>query len=81
MTESNPCRVVYLSETPPLQREPFADYGDLLSVGDLCRITGQSDQTVRHLCATSKLPAVHIGRRWYVPKTLFIDYLSGVHHG
>ena len=58
-------------------REPFSEYGDLLNVEDLCEITGQSENTIRALCRRGQLPAVQIGRRWYVPKNRFIDMIEG----
>ena len=42
-----------------------------------CReITGLSNQTLRTSCASGQIPAVKIGRRWFVPKSRFADYVG-----
>lgn len=73
------CRVVYLSETPPESRSAqmlFEDYPDLLTPAHLSEITGQCEATVRSLCSKGKLPAVRIGKRWYVPKTAMVSFVE-----
>lgn len=52
-------------------------YPDVLNIGHVCEITGLSAQTIRQECAKGHLPAVRIGRRWFVTKPMFIDYLVG----
>ena len=52
-------------------------YPDVLNIGHVCEITGLSAQTIRQECAKGNLPAVRIGRRWFVTKPMFIDYLVG----
>ena len=52
-------------------------YPDVLNIGHICEITGLSAQTVRQECSRGNLPAVRIGRRWFVTKPMFIDYLVG----
>ena len=58
-------------------RVPFSGYPDLLGVPELVDILGQCAATVRSLCARQKLPAVRIGRRWYVPKAALVDMFGG----
>ena len=36
-----------------------------------------AQNTVRSLCRNGQIPAVHIGRRWYVPRAK-LDELTGV---
>ncbi len=60
----------------PAQAEPFAGYPDLLTVGHMQEITGMSAQAVRTSCASGQIPAVKIGRRWFVPKSRFADYVG-----
>ncbi len=55
------------------------DYPDLLGIPHLVEITGQSAQTMRGLCARGELPAVRIGRRWYVPKASFVEFLGAAY--
>lgn len=60
-----------------MRAAPFSDYPDLLGVPELVEILGQCSATVRNLCACQKLPAVRIGRRWYVPKAALVDMIGG----
>lgn len=62
---------------PPARPEPFAGYADLLSVKDMCAATGLSAQTIRASCASGQLPAVKIGRAWFVPKSKLVEYVGG----
>lgn len=74
------CKVVYVSATPPdnlSARMLFEDYPDLLTPAHLSEITGQCEATIRSLCSRQKLPAVRIGKRWYVPKTAMMDFVEG----
>lgn len=50
---------------------------DLLTVPQMADSLGVSQNTVRNLCRSGELPAVHIGRRWYVPRAR-LDELVGV---
>ena len=62
-------------------REPFAEYGDLLTVNDVCEITGMSAQTARRCIERGDLPGRKIGRRWFVPKSRFIEFMEGGSYG
>lgn len=53
------------------------EYGDLLTVTDLSKLTGLSTQTIRGECRAGSLPSCKIGRRYFIPKTLLIQYLEG----
>lgn len=55
------------------------DYPDLLNVGHMREITGLSAQTIRAECANGRIPAVRIGRRWFIPKALFAEYVGGAY--
>lgn len=54
----------------------LADYPDLLTVRDLRELTGLSAQTIRTEINGGSLPGCRIGRRLYVPKAHFIDYIE-----
>lgn len=74
------CRVVYASDSPmsaPRAQMLFEDYPDLLTPAHLSEITGQCEATIRSLCGRGKLPAVRIGKRWYVPKTAMSAFVNG----
>ncbi len=74
------CRVVYVSDAPmgaTRTQMLFEDYPDLLTPSHLSEITGQCEATIRSLCGRGKLPAVRIGKRWYVPKTAMAAFVNG----
>jgi len=54
-------------------------YPDLLNVGHMIEVTGLSGQTIRSECAKGSIPAVRIGRRWFVPKALFAEYVGAAY--
>lgn len=54
----------------------LAGYPDLLTVRDLHALTGLSEQTIRAEINSGNLPGCRIGRKLYVPKTHFIDYIE-----
>jgi len=56
---------------------PSAVLPDLLTVEQMADILGLAQNTVRSLCRNGQIPAVHIGRRWYVPRAK-LDELTGV---
>ena len=74
-------KILYVSETAPVisseEKDLFARYPDLLTPQHISEITGQCQATIRSLCVTQALPAVRIGRRWYVPKPALIEYVQG----
>lgn len=53
----------------------FDGFGDLLTVDDVAAILHVSRKTVQTLCKRGDLPAIKIGRRWYVPKIRLVEYL------
>ena len=54
----------------------FEGYGDMLTVDDLAAILHVSRKTVQNQCRRGDLPAIPIGRRWYVPKTHLVEFLT-----
>ena len=53
----------------------FDGYGDMLTVDDLAQILHVSRKTVQNRCRAGDLPAVAIGRRWYVPKSRLVAFI------
>ena len=49
---------------------------DMLTVEQLAQMLGLSQNTVRSLCRSGELPAVHIGRRWYVPRAKLNEFVG-----
>lgn len=77
-TEPQPCRMVYLSEKPPVDApEMLAGEPELLTVQRMHEITGVSEQVIRKEIADGRLPGCKIGRRLFVPKHKFIEYANG----
>lgn len=76
ITGPTPCRVMYLSETPPGE-QMLSDYPDLLTVQDLHEITGVSEQVIRAEVRAGHLPGQRIGRRIFVAKPVLIQYMMG----
>ena len=65
------------ADTMPESFQLLADRPDLLPVEpDLRELTGQSAQTIRALINSGELPGCRIGRRLYVPKSQFIEYIN-----
>lgn len=75
-------------ETPLLRREEARPFrlvggakaaealqgcGDLLTVSDVCGLTGLSAQTVRRCLERGELPGFKIGRKWFVPKSRLLE--------
>ena len=54
----------------------FDGYGDMLTVDDLSVILHVSRKTVQNQCRRGDLPAIPIGRRWYVPKAHLVEFLT-----
>ena len=54
----------------------FGGYDDLLTVADMCQILRVNEKAVQRLCKRGEVPAVRIGRRWYVPRAAFIDFVT-----
>lgn len=52
----------------------LADYPDMLTVQDVCGITGLSAQTVRRAINSGQIPGCRIGRRLFVPKSRFAEF-------
>lgn len=69
-------QVVYLSPTPPQHVELLSGFPDLLRPQHIAEILGISAATARELCRTGQLPAVRVGRFWYVSKSKLINILE-----
>ncbi|WP_080797908.1 helix-turn-helix domain-containing protein [Arabiibacter massiliensis] len=58
------------------QVELLASYPDLLTVNHVCELTGLSAQTVRKEINEGRLPGFHIGRKLFMSKQGFLDYIK-----
>lgn len=54
----------------------FDDYGDVLSVPELCELLSIGRNTAYRLLNTGSLPAFRIGRCWKIPKKAVKDFLQ-----
>lgn len=59
----------------------FEGEPDLIPVCRVAALAGLSEQTVRHEIASGNLPGRKIGRRWFVPKALLVEYFLGNREG
>lgn len=53
----------------------------ILNTEEVAEILGISGQTVRKECATGGLPAVRVGRRWFISREKLFKLLNGVDTG
>lgn len=49
---------------------------DLIKTRDIAQVLGKDKVTVRRLCANGGLPAVKIGREWYVLKKKLLEMMQ-----
>ena len=56
--------------------ELFAGYPDLMTVSDVCEVTGLSAQTIRARLNQGELPGFRIGHTWYVSKPAFVAFVE-----
>lgn len=70
------CRVIRAGFAPKRAAAFLEGYPELLGVPDLERLTGQSAQTIRAAINSGQLPGCRIGRRLYVPKPAFVEYVT-----
>lgn len=54
----------------------LSNYGELLSVGDVSKITGLCTRSVRHYLQNGYLPGVKVGARWIISKQKLIDFFG-----
>lgn len=72
------CRMIYLTEMPSAKSPAMlAGYPDLLTVQHMSEITGLSKQTIRKEITEGRLPGCKVGRRLFVSKFKFIEYVNG----
>lgn len=70
------CRVIRAGFAPKRAAAFLEGYPELLGVPELERLTGQSAQTIRAAINSGQLPGCRIGRRLYVPKPAFVEYVT-----
>lgn len=49
------------------QNVPASQRKTIYDTGDISEMLGVNVATARRMCANGELPAVRIGRKWYVP--------------
>lgn len=70
------CRVIRAGFAPKRAAAFLEGYPELLGVPELERLTGQSAQALRSAINNGQLPGCRIGRRLYVPKPAFVEYVT-----
>lgn len=66
----------YLSRPPIYHPLTLNECGDILSVDDMSRLLKRTNDTVTKLCREGRLPAVQIGKSWYVKKEDFAELFN-----
>ena len=51
---------------------------ELMTVPDLAELFGVGESTARRWCASGEVPAVMVGRRWYVPRSRLMEFVGAV---
>ena len=71
------CRVIRAGFAPKRAAAFLEGYPELLAVEPhLTGLTGQSAQALRAAINNGQLPGCRIGRRLYVPKPAFVEYVT-----
>ena len=70
------CRVIRAGFAPKRAAAFLEGYPELLGVPELERLTGQSAQAIRAAINNGQLPGCRIGRRLYVPRPAFVEYVT-----
>ena len=52
----------------------LSNYKDLMSVSDICKLTGYSRDTVNLWCCENRFLSFKHGRNYYVPKEFLVDF-------
>lgn len=78
------CRVIRAGFAPKRAAAFLEGYPDLMNTGHVAELTGLSEQTIRAEINAGRLPGCRIGRRLFVPKQAFAEYVAngrGVNEG
>ena len=59
------------------ERIMFYEYGDILSVDELCELLKIGKNTAYRLLKEERISATRIGRVWKIPKVAVVKYLVG----
>lgn len=70
------CRVIRAGFAPKRAAAFLEGYPDLMNTGHVAELTGLSEQTIRAEINAGHLPGCRIGRRLYVPKPAFVEYVT-----
>lgn len=54
------------------------DYRDVLSVGDVCEITGYNSTTVVNWCSKKYIHRYLIRKKYHIPKLSLLDYMMSI---
>ena len=53
----------------------LSSYGELMTVCEAAEYLGRNQQVVRRWCAADRIPAVKVGRSWYIPRDALAAHL------
>lgn len=46
-----------------------------VTVAEMARLTGLTENTIRHHCRTGRLPAIGLGNTWLIPKADAVQFI------
>ena len=58
----------------------FSEYGDPLTLNDICSILGVKAATAGRLCRKEKIQAFRVGREWRVTRLALEEYVLTESH-
>lgn len=58
----------------------FNEYGDLLTLEDICSILGVKAATAGRLCREGKIQAFKVGREWRIARLALEEYVLTESH-
>ena len=63
-------------ETNTVKRSLFADYPDIVTHSDLCRMMHISKNTAYDLLRSGNLPHFKMGHKYLIPKESVVEYIG-----
>lgn len=70
------CHVIRTGFAPKRAAVFLEGYPDLMNTKHVAELTGLSEQTIRAEINAGRLPGCRIGRRLFVPKQKFAEYVT-----
>lgn len=79
--KEEPCRMVYISETPPQPPELFSELPEICTTNEAAAALRITPKHLRSMAVQGNIKAVRSGRKWLFPRNALIEYVRGGGHG